>query len=84
MPIYEFSCDSCGRVFDLMVLGGAEVEMKCPDCGSQEITKLMSATSHTFGQSTLRTGDGGRGGVTTKSCGESNSCTTIDIPGRTS
>ena len=84
MPIYEFSCDKCGRVFDLMVLGGDRVEMKCPDCGSQEVTKLISHTSHTMGVSTLRTGDGGRGGVTTRQCGDSNSCTTIDIPGRTS
>ncbi len=82
MPIYEFSCNQCGRVFDLMVLGAGQVEMKCPDCGCQEVTKLISATSHTVGLSTLRTGDGGQGGVTTNKCG-SNSCTTLDIPGRT-
>ncbi len=84
MPIYEFSCNECGRVFDLMILGGDQVEMKCPQCGCREVTKLISATSHTVGLSTLRTGDGARGGVTTKSCGSSDSCTTIDIPGRTS
>lgn len=84
MPIYEFSCDRCGKVFDLMVMGGSEVEMKCPECGGEELTKLMSATNHTFGQSNLRTGDGGKGGVTTRSCGSESSCTTIDIPGRTS
>ena len=84
MPIYEFSCDECGRVFDLMILGQGQVEMKCPDCGCAEVTKLISTTSHTVGLSTLRTGDGGRGGVTTNSCGGSNTCTTFDIPGRTS
>ena len=84
MPIYEFSCDKCAGVFDLMVMGPDKVETKCPECGCQELTKLISAASHTMGTSNLRTGDGGKGGVTTKSCGGENTCTTIDIPGQSS
>jgi len=80
MPIYEFSCQACGRVFDLLVLAGDQAELKCPDCGGQDIVKLMSAASHTFGQSNYKC-QGGPGGVTTRNCG-SGSCTTIDIPGR--
>ena len=81
MPIYEFKCQSCGRVFDLLIFSGEKVEMKCPDCGSLEVTKLISAANHTFGVSTLRAKDGGPGGVTNNVC-QSGSCTTIDIPGR--
>jgi len=80
MPIYEFECQACGRVFDLMVLGQDQVEMKCPDCGSAEINKLMSAVSHNFGLSNYKY-KGKPGGVKTNVC-DSGSCTTIDIPGR--
>lgn len=82
MPIYEFSCTACEHIFDLLVFNTDQFEMKCPKCGSEDIVKQMSATNHTMGQSTLRTGEGGKGGVTTNQCG-SGSCTTFDIPGRT-
>ena len=80
MPIYEFSCHKCGRVFDLLVMGGEDVDMKCPDCGGRDIVKLMSAVSHSFGMSNYKC-RGGPGGVKTNQCG-SDSCVTMDIPGR--
>lgn len=83
MPIYEFKCAKCDHVFDLLVFNSDDAEMKCPQCESPEVVKQMSTFSHTDGYSTLRTGSGGKGGVNTKSCGDGNSCTTIDIPGRT-
>ena len=78
MPIYEFKCQECHRVFDLLVFSGDDVEMACPDCGSVEISKLISAASHTVGRSGGRSQ--GQGGVTTRTCG-SGACGTIDIPG---
>ncbi len=81
MPIYEFTCTECDYDFDLLVFPQDKIEMKCPQCGSKDVVKKISAANHTMGVSTLRTADGGRGGVTTKQCG-SGTCTTIDIPGR--
>lgn len=44
MPIYEFSCDQCGREFEELVLSQKE-DVACPDCHSVEVKKLMSAAS---------------------------------------
>ncbi len=77
MPIYEFRCQACDHVFDLLILGRGEVELKCPECQSWEIVKLMSPSSHTIGAATRPK----KAGLTSRACG-SNSCTTIDVPGR--
>ncbi|MEJ5169853.1 MAG: zinc ribbon domain-containing protein [Fimbriimonadales bacterium] len=43
MPIYEYRCDSCRKRFSLLVGMTAERhEEKCPHCGSETITKLVS------------------------------------------
>ena len=80
MPIYEFSCEACGRVFDLMIMARENAELQCPDCGSSEVVKIMSSCSHSLGK-TGSVRSGGPAGVATRSCG-SGSCATIDIPGR--
>lgn len=41
MPIYEYFCDACEKKFETLVLGG-EVPV-CPECGTQDIRRLMSA-----------------------------------------
>ena len=41
MPIYEYSCLSCGHKFDLLVKMGA-ADPICPECG-KETKKLVSA-----------------------------------------
>jgi putative FmdB family regulatory protein len=41
MPIFEFSCRSCGREFEHLVRpGGAEAA--CPSCQSTELERLLS------------------------------------------
>lgn len=42
MPIYEYRCESCGRINEILVLRKDE-ELKCGSCGSQALVKLMSA-----------------------------------------
>jgi putative FmdB family regulatory protein len=50
MPIYEFRCDSCGEVSEVLVFSNS-AEVTCPACGSNDLTKLMSQTSSLTGSS---------------------------------
>jgi putative FmdB family regulatory protein len=45
MPIFEFVCGKCGRQFeDLMTFSAMEAgEAECPDCGSRDVTRSLSA-----------------------------------------
>jgi putative FmdB family regulatory protein len=40
MPIYDFQCRACGRVFEALVRRSADTE--CPDCRSLELERLPS------------------------------------------
>ena len=41
MPIYEYSCEKCGKEFEELVFSAEECP-KCPGCGAPETHKLMS------------------------------------------
>ncbi len=45
MPIYEYGCEECGHQFELLRPIGAPVPADCPDCGQDQVRKLVSATS---------------------------------------
>ena len=43
MPIYEYSCQECDRAFEELVIRRSdEGEVKCPQCGSRRVGRLMS------------------------------------------
>ena len=45
MPLYEFSCRSCGHRFEELVgphVGLAEGDVACPECGAADPERLMS------------------------------------------
>ena len=42
MPIFEYRCDNCGEISEVLVLGKEEMS-SCRECGSTNFTKLMSA-----------------------------------------
>jgi len=43
MPIYEYSCESCGESLEkLQKLSDAPLEI-CPNCGEPKLKKLISA-----------------------------------------
>jgi len=44
MPIYEFKCSSCGKEFEEIVTS-KDNSIGCPECGSSDVGKLMSACS---------------------------------------
>jgi len=43
MPIYEYTCKSCGHVFDVLQKMGAAPLVDCPECGKPRLQKLLSA-----------------------------------------
>ena len=76
MPIYEFRRLQCGHIFELFqVRSDEEIEMKCPECGGENIERVMSRVggfsvrgSETMPRSTFRSCAGG-------------TCATIEVPG---
>ncbi|MDR2017621.1 MAG: zinc ribbon domain-containing protein [Syntrophobacterales bacterium] len=42
MPIYEYQCEQCGTVTEVLFLG-KEQDAACSACGGTRLTKLMSA-----------------------------------------
>ena len=44
MPMYEYWCESCRKVFvKLQRMGAGAAETVCPDCGGNRVTKQISA-----------------------------------------
>jgi putative FmdB family regulatory protein len=40
MPIYEYTCNQCGKEFEYLVRG--QERATCPDCGSADLEKRLS------------------------------------------
>ncbi len=55
MPLFEFTCGKCGKVFEelLTVADLATAEVACPDCASTDVHR---------GLSSFATGGGSAGG----------------------
>ena len=50
MPIYEFKCQDCENIFELLLMSNDEKhEMKCPRCESENFERVLSATSYAMG-----------------------------------
>jgi putative FmdB family regulatory protein len=45
MPIFEYTCQQCGKEFERVVFAGEEKSASCPECKGQDVKKNMSATS---------------------------------------
>jgi putative FmdB family regulatory protein len=43
MPIYDFKCKDCGRVFEMLVRNTDNQAIICPDCGVGSLEKLISS-----------------------------------------
>ena len=80
MPIYEFKCLECNATFEKLFFNSDEkIDLSCPECKSQSFERVVSESSYALGA-----GPGARQTkVSTKSCGPSNKCMTLDIPGPT-
>jgi len=49
MPIYEIQCRDCGKTEEVLVFH-TDAILACPECGSDDTEKLMSATSSITGR----------------------------------
>jgi len=79
MPIYEFKCLKCENYQEILLKSSDEkVELKCSQCGSEDLERVLSTTRHVMG-------GGGQGqaagaSVTNRTCA-GGSCTTWNLPG---
>lgn len=78
MPIYEFKCLKCEKFIELLLINSNdEVEMKCPECHSDQLERVISVTSYSMGTASAKSQ-----GLSsqTKTC-SGGSCTTWNLPG---
>jgi len=60
MPLYEFECQRCGKVFEVREsLGAPPAGRTCPECGAAAVERVWSPFSSPSG------GAGGCGGTST-------------------
>ncbi|HET6410576.1 MAG TPA: zinc ribbon domain-containing protein [Anaeromyxobacter sp.] len=60
MPIYEYACRACGKVFEAFLLRRTdEAEVACPDCATREVERVISRPAAVSGSGTAA---GPRGG----------------------
>lgn len=46
MPIYEYNCKKCDNTFAILQrVGATEQDTQCPNCGSKDVKKNISAFS---------------------------------------
>jgi len=43
MPIFEYKCNDCDKVFEILQLPGIKTELKCAACSGTSLKKLISA-----------------------------------------
>jgi putative FmdB family regulatory protein len=66
MPIFEIVCSACGFTGELIVVSQENL-LICPECGSKDTHKLISATSSLTGKTTQQF----PGAADTGCCGQS-------------
>ncbi|HVP57303.1 MAG TPA: zinc ribbon domain-containing protein [bacterium] len=42
LPIFEYECAKCRKVFEVLSAGGASKRLKCPRCSSTRVKRLFS------------------------------------------
>jgi putative FmdB family regulatory protein len=43
MPLYDFTCDDCGKQFERLTRREADVaDVDCPDCGGRHVRRALS------------------------------------------
>ncbi|MBN1757494.1 MAG: zinc ribbon domain-containing protein [Chitinispirillaceae bacterium] len=74
MPIFEYHCGKCGNKFEELVQGDRNRTIPCPQCGSSDTEKLMSAIGGISMGGSQSTPCGSSGCASPASCCSSGSC----------
>lgn len=48
MPIYEYRCEKCGRLFEELVTNSSQ-KIACPDCDSESVEREFSLFASSAG-----------------------------------
>lgn len=84
MPIYEFRCEKCGNVQEIIVTGASvEMEMKCKECQGEDLVRIMSCANFSTGSSKSSGSSASGPSCMNRTCGPDSSCSTITLPGHT-
>jgi putative FmdB family regulatory protein len=43
MPVYDYKCQKCGKVTEMFQRKAGVKKISCPDCGSLDMDKMLSA-----------------------------------------
>jgi putative FmdB family regulatory protein len=79
MPIYEFICQECKNIFELLAIKeGDLVEIKCPTCDSDNLERVLSKVTVTSNSNSEKK----QNPVENRAC-SSGTCSTITLPGHT-
>lgn len=80
MPIYEFQCDDCRNIFEILEMSKDDrAETKCPQCGCESFARVLSRTQYTMGGERTGPNSGGPR-LRNRSC-QGGNCSTIELPG---
>ncbi len=72
MPIYEYTCQHCHNEFEEIVLDEKNT-VSCPECGSQDVSQLMSGFRHRCGGPIVKGSPSSRA-ITTRGTSPCASC----------
>jgi putative FmdB family regulatory protein len=50
MPIYEYGCPKCRKIFSFLVRGSGKKKFKCPLCGSGNLKRVYSSFALTHSE----------------------------------
>jgi len=68
MPIYEYVCRDCKNHFEVLTTSSSSTEtIKCPACGSLDVTKTISASYFRMGSHKPSIPSGALSGCSSKS-----------------
>ncbi len=68
MPLYEYSCQRCGKRFECLVTAGKEKDVVCDACGSADVQKMISCFGIGGGSSRLKASSSSCTSCSTKTC----------------
>lgn len=73
MPIFEYICSQCEKIFEKFQMNAGDAKVSCPHCGSEETKRILSAFSSSLpgGKSDSSSSESGStgGGSCSTSCG---------------